>query len=222
MAKMMRNSIDRQLLVPVLGILLAAILNCGGTEAPREVAAEFLEDRQGEPELFTIDGVSYDADRFREEILYDRLVHENRVDVPTPEEMESELNRYIVETLVLEKALGEISGNDSEFKRYMWRYIREGMMQYYLDKRTGRLDAYQAYRSAAESSAVTEEELKAMPELRKLHKEDPELAARMLAAAALRRRLEAAKRLESVEIGKIRSGAKVKIKGGALYARPVN
>ncbi|MCB1305737.1 MAG: hypothetical protein KDK37_15725, partial [Leptospiraceae bacterium] len=133
---------------------------------------------------------------------------------------ESLLNKYILDTILLQKALSEVSTGSSDFRQYMWKYLREGLIKYYLDKRSGRLDAIQSYRSAVESGGITEQDLKSVPDLKKLNDEDPVLAVRMLAAVKLRRRLAAAARMQQVEIGKIKSEVKVKIVGGALYANP--
>lgn len=106
---------------------------------------EKLENREGSPVLFELNSKPFSAKVFRRELLFERGHIEQKFDPPDPREMESKLQNYIEESIILREATSKIDFNSSDARAYLWPFIRRAAISYYLEKESGAFDLVENY-----------------------------------------------------------------------------
>ncbi|PJZ68294.1 hypothetical protein CH373_10465 [Leptospira perolatii] len=183
---------------------------------------EFLEkklvQREGKPELFSLNGKSFSADSFRRELLFERNHLELKHDFPSPQELDRYLNQFVEESVILEDALVELDLGGPEAAAYLWPYIRKGIVSYYLDKKSGVFELNDNYPDIS----IPDEELKEFYEKNKsqfgnLTKEEANKRISNTARFLKWRKLYEARNERKKEIiGMLRKRNSVQIKAGRL------
>lgn len=106
---------------------------------------EILKKREGSPILFQLGEQKFSLNRFREELRFRRIVLENKNPLLSNTEVESYLNTYIEETVLLKQAEEEIDFNSVDFKEYITPYLSKGVIDYYLFEKSGGMSDYRNY-----------------------------------------------------------------------------
>ncbi|WP_244244905.1 hypothetical protein [Leptospira koniambonensis] len=122
-----------------------------------EFVEKRLKNREGKPNLFSLDGTSFSAETFRSELLFERSHFETKQDFPPPQELRRYLDQYVEESVILDEALSDLDLNNPEVAAYLWPFIRRGLVSYYLDKKSGVFELNNNY----EDISVPEKELEA-------------------------------------------------------------
>jgi len=65
-------------------LLLFVNIGCNGSLNLEKFVEKKLKNREGKPNLFTLDGTVFSADTFRSELLFERSHLETKQDFPPP------------------------------------------------------------------------------------------------------------------------------------------
>ena len=165
--------IMRKLFLTAILILPAA---CGGAVPDFEgYVAERLEARRGEPTLFYVDGIAHAAPTFRDELYYERKHLKGEFEPPLPSELDRRLQNYIEESILLEEALATVDLNSPDAQRYLWAFLRRGLIAYYLARESGAYELAQNYEQIEVPDEVVEKVI--AERFAKAGADDAELAA---------------------------------------------
>lgn len=88
-------------------------------------------------------------------------MHRNEFQPLTPREAEAEIQRYIEETIILREALAQVDLDSAEAQDFMWPYVRQAMIRYYLEKKSGSLDLNKNYQDLTVPDEVLKQALRA-------------------------------------------------------------
>lgn len=101
------------------------------------IVEQRLDARRGEPPLFYLDGVAFSAKEFRNELYFERRHFQGRFEPPPPGELERRMDNYIEESILLEEALASVDLSSPDARRYLWPFLRRGIIAYYLAEKSG-------------------------------------------------------------------------------------
>ena len=137
--------------------LLLALTACGTSDpGPAGLVEQRLEARRGEPPLFYLDGVPFSAREFRDELYFERRHFQGKFEPPPPGELERRMDNYIEETILLEEALASVDLSSPAARRYLWPFLRRGIIAYYLAEKSGDYQLAENYQDIEIDPALLE------------------------------------------------------------------
>ncbi len=179
--------------------------------------SEMVADRKGNPGLFLLNGKEYSASNFRKELYYERKHFQNEFTHPLPQDIQAKMEEYIEETVLLEEILSKSDLQSQELKRYLWPFIRKGLISYYLEKESGGYDLIENYSDLKIPDEMINDFIKKNPgkfEDNESSKEKLKIAMRDVKWKKL---YEDSKEKKKIVIGRMKEQNKVKIIPGEIY-----
>jgi hypothetical protein len=202
-------------------LLICILLNAKcKSNSVHDILSEALENRKGKPEIFFLNGNSFSASTFHDELLYERSVIQKNHDIPKPSEVEQALKNYIEETVILERATSDIDFNSLDAKKFLEPFIRRAAIAYYLEKKSGMLALNENFKDINVSDELIEKYLKEgkVSSLSKLNNEEARIKLKNTAIYVKWMKLrDAADEKKKLIIGKMKKENKVTIIDKEIY-----
>lgn len=140
-------------------LLFVSFFACRPGSGIESLVEQELAQREGNPALFFVNDAPFSVDSFRREARNERAVLRNEFQPMKPAEMEKEIQRYIEETIMLREALAQSDLDSAEARDFIWPYLRQALIRYYLEKKSGSLDLNKNYQDLT----VPDEVIRQMP-----------------------------------------------------------
>ncbi|WP_061249250.1 hypothetical protein [Leptospira alstonii] len=194
-------------------LFCSILLSCKGSIDLEKFASAWTGERKGTPALFYLNESDFSATNFRKEFFFERKHIAGKFEPVTPPEIETELQRYIEETIILNEAIAKVDLNSADAQKYLWPFIRKAVISYYLSKESGEFDVAENSNEVEVSDELIERYYAQNKQLLK-EKNPTELKKKLKNTAILikiRERLALSQEKKKIILGKMRQNNKVRI-----------